>query len=200
MIRGLSWLRVYVPTNLWSVQSMQTTTCRNDPPCLPSLVGTLTRTFDLAPSGYALHLSNGIMIPLEFEAGYVPPQTYVGSVVTVTGYPVQITGGISGNKVMNGFHVAKVEIPITHTFTQTTQTLPTGTDQYAATVLVGQASELRLATSPSAGCSWWIQSQPSGVSIIESSGTDPSIDCRDPSTGIIVPGAVMPLQSTRLRV
>ncbi len=59
----------------------------------------------------------------------------------------------------------------------TTSTLTSRTEQYTASVPVGGSAELRLATNPSTGCSWWIQSQPSGVEITTSSGTDSSIDC-----------------------
>jgi predicted secreted protein len=58
-----------------------------------------------------------------------------------------------------------------------TTTLTARTEQYTATVPVGGSAELRLATNPSTGTSWWIQSQPSGVEITTSSGTDPSITC-----------------------
>jgi hypothetical protein len=66
----------------------------------------------------------------------------------------------------------------TQTITQTTsQTLTARTEHYAVTVPVNGFAELRLATNPSTGCSWWIQSQPSGVEITTSSGTDPGITC-----------------------
>lgn len=54
------------------------------------------------------------------------------------------------------------------------------TKTYNLTVEIGQIGQVRLPVNPSTGCSWWVESAPSGVEISTSNGTDPTVDCGNP--------------------
>ncbi len=53
-------------------------------------------------------------------------------------------------------------------------------DTYNLTLAVGETGQVRLPVNPSTGCSWWVESAPSGVDISTSSSIDPTIDCGNP--------------------